>query len=58
VLVDRENPQALHGTVRAVADDEEHPFADGQTLLALLHQICLTRMERPEAPSREEDEED
>lgn len=37
LLVDTDEPQTLRGVLRAVADDEEHPFTDEQALLALLY---------------------
>ena len=40
LLVDTEESQALRGAVRFVANAEEHTFADGQSLLALLRQMC------------------
>ena len=39
LLLNPDEPQALRGAIRAVADDEEHTFADGQSLLDLLHQM-------------------
>jgi len=39
LLVDTDDPQALRGALRAVGGAEEHTFADGQTLLALLRQM-------------------
>ena len=50
LLVDTDDPHALRGMIRAVGSAEEHMFADGQTLLALLHQITGRAAEagRPE----------
>lgn len=45
LLVDTDEPQVLRGTVRAVAGDDEHPFADGPSLLTLLRQISRLESE-------------
>jgi hypothetical protein len=39
LLVDTEEPHTLRGVIRAVADDQEQTFADGQALLTLLRRI-------------------
>jgi hypothetical protein len=39
LLVDTEEPLTVRGAIRAVADDEEQTFVDGQALLTLLHRI-------------------
>jgi hypothetical protein len=39
LLLDTEEPHTLRGAIRAVADDEEQTFADGQALLALLRRM-------------------
>jgi len=44
MLIDTEEPNALRGAVRTVANDEEHPFADERALLALLRQMCLAKL--------------
>ncbi|RLC55926.1 MAG: hypothetical protein DRI80_16990 [Chloroflexota bacterium] len=43
LLVDAEESQVLRGTVRRVADDEEHTFTNGRTLLTLLHRLSQAR---------------
>ena len=48
LLVETDKPYALRGMLHAVTDDEEHSFADGQSLLALLR-----RMRRPTGESFE-----
>ncbi len=40
LLVDSDEPHALRGLVHSVASGEEHPFADGPTLLELLRQMA------------------
>ena len=42
LLMDTEESQALRGAVRFVSNAEEHTFADGQSLLALLRRMCQT----------------
>jgi hypothetical protein len=44
LLIDSEAPHVLHGAVRAIADDEEYTFTDGQALLALLYEISLAAL--------------
>jgi hypothetical protein len=39
LLTDTEEPHALRGVIRAVADDREQTFSDGQVLLTLLSQM-------------------
>lgn len=39
LLVDTDHPQALHGTVQAVADGEARPFASLEALLTLLRRM-------------------
>jgi hypothetical protein len=39
LLLDTEDPHTVRGVIRAVADDEEQPFADDQALLILLHRM-------------------
>jgi hypothetical protein len=39
LLADTDDPQALRGMLRTVGGAEEHTFADGQALLALLRQM-------------------
>ena len=50
LLVDTDDLQALRGLIRTVGGAEEHTFADGQTLLALLRQMTgrVTGADRPE----------
>ena len=50
LLEDTDDPQALRGMIRAIAGAEEHTFADGPTLLALLLQMMgrTTDVGRPE----------
>ena len=50
LLVDTDDPQALRSALRAVGSAEEHTFADGQTLLALLRQMTnrVAEAGRPE----------
>ena len=49
LLVETDKPHVLRGVVQAVADDEGHSFADGQSLLALLRRMRLTTGESFEA---------
>jgi len=60
LLVDTEEPQALRGAVRSVPNDDECSFADGQSLLALLHRLKVTAVESdtseellPQTPTRQ-----
>jgi hypothetical protein len=39
LLMDTEEPHALRGVIRAVANDEEHAFADEPALLYLLRRM-------------------
>lgn len=39
LLLNPDEPQALRGAIRAAADDEEHTFTDGQSLLDLLYRM-------------------
>jgi hypothetical protein len=39
LLVDTEELHTLRGVIRAVADDREQTFSDGQALLTLLRQM-------------------
>ncbi|MGQ9583787.1 MAG: hypothetical protein ACUVXG_00125 [Anaerolineae bacterium] len=43
LLIDTDDPHALRGALRAVADDEERPFAGERALVALLLQACLAK---------------
>ena len=45
LLLDTAEPDALRGAVRCVGDDEDHPFADRQSLLRLL--VALTQTQDP-----------
>ena len=36
LLVDADQPEALHGVLRCVSDDTDQPFADEATLVDLL----------------------
>ena len=38
LLVDADQPDALHGVVRCVSDDTERPFTDEAMLIAVLRQ--------------------
>jgi hypothetical protein len=40
LFVDSEQPDGLRGALRSVPDGETQPFADEQTLLALLRQMA------------------
>lgn len=42
LLTDTDDPQALRGTLRLVASDEEATFTDGLSLLALLRRVAQT----------------
>ncbi len=38
LLIDKDAPEALRGTVQRVTDSQAQPFATEQALLSLLHQ--------------------
>ena len=40
ILLQRPDSQALHGLLSSVATGDQFPFADGETLLALLRSIA------------------
>lgn len=52
LLTNSEEPQALRGTIHAVSNGEEQPFADGPALLALLRQMtgAAPKKHDPQAP--------
>ncbi len=56
LLVDTVERQAIHGVIRAVADDNELAFTDEQSLLALLRRMsgCMapTHDENDTLPTR------
>ena len=47
LLVDTDQPEALHGVLRCVSDDTDQPFADEATLVDLLRR----RVNRSAPPS-------
>jgi hypothetical protein len=51
LLLDTEDPHTLRGALRSVADDEDQPFASGESLVDLLHQLThgqeAIRKDRP-----------
>jgi hypothetical protein len=55
LLVDTNEPQALRGTVRSVADDEERSFTDGPSLLVLLRRLRHPAEEDPMGKHPESD---
>lgn len=58
MLIDSETPHVLRGAVRAVADDEEYTFTDGQALLALLCEISQAALRQAESAGPEGTETD
>ena len=54
LLVDADAPQALRGSIRSVTDEQEHPFANEQALLVLLH--GMTRHLAGAIPTQEIDD--
>ena len=40
ILIDSETPEELRGTLRSISSDQEHTFANEQSLLECLRQIC------------------
>ncbi len=54
LLIDSETPTTLRGAIRAIANDEEYTFTDGQTLLALLQQIGQAALRKEAHPGPQE----
>jgi hypothetical protein len=58
LLIDADDPPALHGAVQSVVENQAHPFSDGQALLALLRQMVRLNqevdMDNQVTPSEEE----
>jgi hypothetical protein len=46
LLVDSEDARGLRGALRSVAEDEEHPFSDQESLVALLQGMARASGDR------------
>lgn len=55
LLVDPASPDALRGSVQVVGESEQHPFTDGDVLLALLRELAAASTEMPDLALPEAD---
>ncbi len=56
LLFDTDEPMQLRGSLHSVANDADHTFANTETLLALLRELCRQAQDQADSTSMEKEE--